>query len=193
MSTLVEEETSITARKSLPICVVDDESDQVELACRHLEKAGFSAVGTIEPEEALEKVRSGACRVVLADLKMPAMDGLTFLDKALEFDPGIFVILVTGYYSVDSAIEAIKRGAYDYLCKPWDFPKLDKTLDDLAAIFSQRSEVRGLDEKLLENLQFEGIVGRSPAMLEVFDLARKVARHYRTFSSPGLREQARNW
>ena len=85
---------------------------------------------------------------------------------------------MTGYYSVDMAIEAIKRGAYDYLCKPLDYSRLEKTLDDLAAIFTQRSEVRHLEERLFKNSQFQGIVGKSPAMLEVFDLARKVARHY---------------
>ncbi|MBZ5500964.1 MAG: sigma-54 dependent transcriptional regulator [Acidobacteriia bacterium] len=178
MSVMVESDTAITARKSLPVCVVDDDADQVELTATRLEKAGFPVTGTTDPQEALQRVRMGGYRVVLADLKMPAMDGLTFLDKTLEYDPGTYVILITGYYSVDSAIEAIKRGAYDYLCKPLDFLRLEKALDDLATVFSQRSEVRGLEEKLLQNVQFEGIVGRSPAMLEVFDLARKVARHY---------------
>jgi len=178
MSVLVESDTAITARKSLPVCVVDDDADQVELTVGRLEKAGFPVTGTTDPQEALQRVRMGACRVVLADLKMPAMDGLTFLDKTLEYDPGTYVILITGYYSVDSAIEAIRRGAYDFLCKPVNFSRLEKALDDLAAVFSQRSEVRGLEEKLLQNVQFEGIVGHSPAMLEVFDLCRKVARHY---------------
>ncbi len=178
MSVLLESDLTITARRSLPICVLDDDADQVELTAERLEKAGFPVTGTTDPHEALQRVRMGACRVVLADLKMPAMDGLTFLDKALEFDPGTYVILITGYYSVDSAIEAIRRGAYDFLCKPVDFLRLEKALDDLATVFSQRSEVRGLEEKLLQNVQFEGIVGHSPAMLEVFDLCRKVARHY---------------
>lgn len=178
MSVLVENDTAITARKSLPVCVVDDDADQVELTVGRLAKAGFPVTGTTDPQEALQRVRMGECRVVLADLKMPAMDGLTFVDKILEYDPGTYVILITGYYSVDSAIEAVRRGAYDFLCKPVNFLRLEKALDDLATIFSQRSEVRGLEEKLLQNVQFEGIVGHSPAMLEVFDLCRKVARHY---------------
>ena len=65
-------------------------------------------------------MRSASCRVVVADLKMPDTDGLAFLEKALQSDPGMCVILVTGFYAVDSAIEAIKHGAYDYLCKPID-------------------------------------------------------------------------
>jgi len=167
-----------TVRKNLTVCVLDDDSNQVELTTERLEKAGFSAIGTTNPAEALQKIRLEGCRVVLVDFQMPGMDGLTFLEKVLQFDPGVYVILITGYYSVDSAVEAIRRGAYDYLCKPLDFSRLEKTLDDLAELFSRRSQMRSLEEKLLQNSQFQGIVGRSPAMLDVFDLAKKVARHY---------------
>ena len=130
-----------TARKNLSICVLDDEADHVELTMARLEKAGFSLVGTTNPQEALQKVGQGGCRVVLADFKMPGMEGLKFLEKTLQQDPGIYVILITGYYSVDAAIDAVKRGAYDYLCKPIDFPRLEKTLDELAQLFSQRGEI----------------------------------------------------
>ncbi|MGC1201804.1 MAG: sigma-54 dependent transcriptional regulator, partial [Candidatus Acidiferrales bacterium] len=92
--------------------------------------------------------------------------------------PGVYVILATGFYSVDSAIEAIKHGAYDYLCKPIDHARLVRSLDELADLFNQRSQIRNLEDKLRDNLQFHGIVGKSPAMLEMFDLAKKVARHY---------------
>jgi len=165
-------------RKNLTVCVLDDEPDQVNLVTTRLERAGYPAVGTTNPQEALQKIRLGGCRVVMCDLKMPGMHGLAFLEKTLQFDPGIYVILITGNYSIDSAIEAVKRGAYDYLCKPLDFPRLERTLDELAALFSQRSEIRELEEKLFHNLHFHGIVGKSPAMLEVFELAKKVARHY---------------
>ncbi|MFZ3215594.1 MAG: sigma-54 dependent transcriptional regulator [Candidatus Acidiferrales bacterium] len=166
------------SRKNLPICVLDDEMQQVELISTRLQRDGFPVAGTTNPQEALQKVRSGNCRAVIADLKMPGMDGLGFLEKALQCDPGMYVVLVTGFYTVDSAIEAIKRGAYDYLCKPIDYARLLKTLDDLTDSFTRSLQIRDLDEKLLDNLLFHGIVGRSPAMLEVFDLAKKVARHY---------------
>jgi DNA-binding NtrC family response regulator len=178
METLESKPVISMSRKNLPLCVLDDEPDLVENMTDRLTKSGFPVVGTTSPQEALQNVRLGVCRAVLADLKMPAMDGLTFLDKTLQYDPGMYVILVTGYYALDSAIEAIKRGAYDYLCKPVDFPRLLKALNDLAELFTQRSQIRDLEERFLSNLQFHGIVGRSPAMLEVFDLARKVARHY---------------
>jgi CheY-like chemotaxis protein len=74
-------------RSALPICVLDDEADHVELATTYLKQAGFPAHGTTSPAEALEKVRGGECRVVIADFKMPGMDGMTFLEKALQSDP----------------------------------------------------------------------------------------------------------
>jgi DNA-binding NtrC family response regulator len=165
-------------RSSVPICVLDDEADHVELTVTHLTRAGFPALGTTNAGEALKKVRAGECRVVIADFKMPGMDGLAFLEKALQSDPGMYVILVTGFYSVDSAIEAIKQGASDYLCKPLDMPRLLKALDDIAESFTKRLRVKDLEDKLLDTLQFHGIVGRSAPMLEVFDLAKKISRHY---------------
>jgi two-component system response regulator HydG len=178
MAVLMDRPIAGVVRKNLPLCVVDDESDQVELATLGLEKAGFPAVGTTDPEEALQKVRHGTCRVALVDLKMRRMDGLTFLEKALQCDPGTHVILITGDYSVDSAMGAIKRGAYDYLRKPLDYPRLLKTLDDLTELFARRLQIRDLEAKLLYNLEFHGIVGRSPKMLDVLELVQKAARHY---------------
>jgi DNA-binding NtrC family response regulator len=178
MSVLLERPLVELSRKNLSICILDDEADHVELTSRRLEAARFPVSGTTSAHKALQKVRSGSCRVAVADLKMPGMDGLAFLEKALQCDPGMYVILVTGFYAVDSAIEAIKHGAYDYLCKPIDYTRLLKTSDDLADSFTRGLQIRDLEDKLMDNLLFHGIVGRSPAMLEVFDLAKKIARHY---------------
>lgn len=168
----------LAARKALSICVLDDDHDHVEITMHHLQKAGYAASGTTDPEEALQQVRLGTCRVVLADLKMPQMDGMMFLEKAQQLDPGIYVVLATGFYNVESAISAVKLGAYDYLCKPLDYARLEKGLDELTENFARRSEIRQLEEQLFQNLQYKGIVGNSPAMIEVFEIARKIAKHY---------------
>jgi len=90
----------------------------------------------------------------------------------------VYTILMTGDYTLDSALEAIRRGASDFLPKPIDRVRLKRSLDDVAALYDQRRRVRALEEQLLKDLEFHGIVGKSPAMLEVFDFTRKVARHY---------------
>ena len=167
-----------TPRSSLRVCILDDDTGILEMLEAMIREMGYEADVTSDPEAALESIRLGRCRVVLSDLRMPAMDGLAFLDQALKIDPGILVLLMTGFYSLDSAVETIKRGGYDYMLKPIDRARLKKTLDEIAALHDQRRRVRELEEKLLKDLEFHGIVGKSPAMLEVFDLARKVARHY---------------
>ena len=143
-----------------------------------IKSMGYESVCTSSPEEALQLLQYGRCRVVLADVHMPGMDGYAFLDQALRNDPGIHVIIMTGEYTLESALEAVRRGATDFLPKPVDRVRLKRTLDDVAALYDQRRRVRELEEQLLKDLEFHGIVGKSPAMLEVFDFARKVARHY---------------
>src|SRR5487761_941938 len=178
MAVTIERPVAELVRRSLPICVLDDDAELVELTTARLERMGFPSSGTTNPSEALAQVRAGACRMVLVDMKMPGMDSFAFLEKSLQLDPNVAVVLITGHYTVDSAIEAIKRGAYDYLCKPLDQERLRKSLDELAEVSSRRSQIRALDEQLLSNFEFEGIVGRSPAMLEMLDMARKIAKHY---------------
>jgi two-component system response regulator PilR (NtrC family)/two-component system response regulator HydG len=167
-----------TGRDCFTPFILDDDQDMVDMLQKMVESMGYAVFGTTHAEEVLEHVRLGDCRVAICDLRMPGMDGMAFLDQALKIDPGVQVILVTGHNSLDSAIEAVKHGAYDYLPKPIERVRLKRTLDELAEVFTQRKRVRQLEEQLLKDLEFHGIVGKSPAMLEVFDQARKVARHY---------------
>ena len=160
------------------VCVVDDEPAMVEMLRDSVRTLGYDALGTSDPLEALAHVKSGRCRVVISDIKMPSMDGRDLLDQALKIDPGAHVILMTGYYSLDAAVDAIRRGAADYLSKPFDRTRLKKTLDEINEIFNQRQRIRELEGQLLDDVNFHGIIGKSPVMLEVFDLVRKVAKHY---------------
>src|SRR5438128_1364177 len=165
-------------KATLTPCILDDDPAQLDLLTEQVASLGYEAIPTSNPEEALLLIRTGRCRMVFADVHMPGMNGFEFLDQALRSDPGVHVIVMTGDYTLDSALEAIRRGASDFLPKPIERIRLRKSLDDIAALYDQRRRVRALEEQLLKDLEFHGIVGKSPAMLEVFDFARKVARHY---------------
>jgi DNA-binding NtrC family response regulator len=165
-------------KASLTPCILDDDQSQLNVLAAQMADMGYEAIATADPEEALRLVRSGRCRLVLADAQMPGMDGYAFLDRALRSGPGIHIIVMTGNYTLDSALEAIRHGATDFLPKPIDRIGLKRTLDEVAALYDQWRRVRALEEQLLRDLEFHGMVGKSPAMLEVFDFARKVAKHY---------------
>jgi len=168
----------MSPRAPLTPCILDDDREQLELMTELVASAGYEAVATADPEEALQLVRSGKSRLVLADVHMQRVDAYGFLERAIKVDPGIHVILMTGDYTLESALEAIRRGAADFLPKPVDRVRLKRMLDETAALYDQRRRVKALEEQLLKDLEFHGIVGKSPEMLEVFDFARKVAKHY---------------
>lgn len=168
----------IAPRATLTPCILDDDPAQLEMLSAVVRTMGYEAICTTDTEEALRLIKRGRCRLALVDVHMPRMDGYEFLDRALRTDPGAHILLMTGDYTLDSALEAIRRGAADFLPKPIDRAHLKKALDDVAMLYDQRRRVRVLEEQLLKDLEFHGIVGKSPVMLEVFDFARKVAPHY---------------
>ena len=174
-----------TALKSLTLvhhgtltpCILDDVPEQLRLLSEMISEIGYDALQTSDPEEALRLVQSGACCLLITDVHLPGADAYAFLDPVLSSDPGVYVIVITAKYTLESALEAIRRGATDFLPKPVDRLGLKRVLDDVAGLHDQRRRVRSL-EQLLRDQEFQGIVGKSPVMLEVFDFARKVARHY---------------
>jgi DNA-binding NtrC family response regulator len=122
----------------VPICVVDDYESLLRLSILLLQEAGFSAVGTRDPEIAFRGIHKGSYRVLLVDVRMPDTDGFAFLDRALQVDPALRIILVTGFYSDQEATTAIEHGACGYLPKPLDWRHLFSILDGFALIEARR-------------------------------------------------------
>src|SRR5712671_1789739 len=117
----------VAPKSSLTPCVLDDDPAQLEMLSAVIADMGYEAIATSDPEEALKLVKSGQCRLVLVDVHMPGMDGYQFLDRGTRSDPGVHIILMTGDYTLDSALEAIRRGASDFLPKPIDRVRLKRS------------------------------------------------------------------
>ena len=111
---------------------------------------------------------------------MPKVSGIEILERIVSVDPGVDVVLITAHYSAESAVEAIQKGAADYLTKPIEIDKLRSRISTLLAEAEARKKTLRLDQELIDAYQFEGIVGRSPLMLEVYAKIRRIAPHFRT-------------
>jgi CheY-like chemotaxis protein len=183
----------LAPKTSLTPCILDDDPGQLEMLTSVVASMGYEAVPTTDPEEALKLIKRGRCRLALVDVHMPAMDGYEFLNQALQSDPGVNILLMTGDYTLDSALEAIRRGAADFLPKPIDRAHLKKTLDDAAKLYDQRRRVRVLEEQLLKDLEFHGIVGKVRRCWKSSILRAKWRGITRTCCWRGLRDRARNW
>jgi DNA-binding NtrC family response regulator len=157
------------------LLLVEDETALREAVTEQLTDRGFDVVQADSGERALEALADFAFDVVITDLRLPGVDGTQVIDAALERYPDIIGIVVTGYGTVKDAVEAIKRGASDFVTKPFQFDELWHAL--LGAIEQRRlrSENAWLREQLQQRYSFEGIVGRSRVMRDLFQLLQTVA------------------
>jgi len=161
----------------LRVLVVDDGRLVREATVRQLREAGFPAEAADNGYQALEQAATGHWDVVLSDLRMPGMDGLTLLRQLRAEHPQIDVIVMTAYGSVKTAVEAMQAGAADYLTKPFHFQELEHRLGTLSELRGYRRQVEDLRALLGSGEASHGIVGRSPAMLEVVKLVQIFAEH----------------
>lgn len=166
----------MTPQNDQPPCilVVDDDKttrDGLERALRREYRATSVESGTA----ALRHMETHHVDVLLADLRMPGMDGLTLLQRALAHNSHLICILLTAYGTVETAVEAMKRGAYDFLMKPVNLDHLDLLLRRALRSRDIESENRSLREQLDNKFGMENIVGNSPAMQRVFEIIRQAA------------------
>jgi len=164
----------------LSLLAIDDDPQSLALIQAALKRFDIEVLTAEDPAAGLELVRRKRPRIVLLDLMLPGVTGMEVLEVIVKIDPSIDVILMTAYYSTESAVEAIQKGACDYLNKPLDIDRLRARVERLIAEAERRSKASRLDAELLEAFWFEGIIGRSPLMLEAFARINRVAPHFRT-------------
>jgi DNA-binding NtrC family response regulator len=168
------------ARNSVTLVIIDDNPRSLEFLQAALGREGLEILAASDPEEGLDLVYTHHPQIVMTDLVMPGMTGLEVLARVIEFDPATDVILMTAHYTTETAVEAIRKGAADYLNKPIPLAMLRDRVGRLIETALQRQQILKVDHDLMEAAQFEGLVGRSPQMWQVFSRIRRIAPHFRS-------------
>lgn len=157
------------------LLLVEDEAPLREALVERLSEQGFVVVEADSGERAIEQLAEFAFDIVITDLRLPGLDGTGVLEAALLRYPDIVGIIVTGYGTVKDAVEAIKRGASDFVTKPFQFDELLHALTSALERRRLKAENAYLRSQLQERYRFEGLIGRSPAMRDLFQMLETVS------------------
>jgi two-component system response regulator HydG len=157
------------------VLVVDDDNAHRTMLCTLISGWGYELSEADDGATAIEKVREQSYDLVLMDVRMVKVSGLEALEQIKSFNPAIPVIIMTAYSSVDTAVDALKQGAHDYLTKPLDFDKLKITIGRAMEHTRLREENRLLKESLGKHFDRRNIIGQSPAMVNLLETVAQVA------------------
>src|SRR5229473_3568342 len=157
------------------LLLVEDEAPLREIVAEQLSARGFLVEQAASGEAALAQLADFAFDVIITDLRLPGIDGAAVVDAAVERYPDIVAIVVTGYGTVKDAVEAIKRGAWDFVSKPFQIDELLHALNSALEKRRLKSENAYLRAQLEERYRFEGIIGKSRPMTQLFQLLETVA------------------
>jgi two-component system response regulator HydG len=160
----------------LNLVIIDDERSVSE-ACREVAQSlGFNAYVADSAEHGYRMIENHSADAVLLDMKLPGADGLQALEEIKSRRPDALVIVVTGYATVQSAVQAMKGGAYDYVTKPFSLEELKLLLDRVAGHLHLKTENRMLREKIKSKQGFGSIIGRAPEMEKLYRIIAKAAQ-----------------
>ncbi|MBI5747397.1 MAG: sigma-54-dependent Fis family transcriptional regulator [Nitrospirae bacterium] len=157
------------------ILVVDDEQDTRDLLTEILKNGGYAVSAMSDGPSAIEEARKNPFNLAFVDLKMPGMDGIEVIKQMHKIDPDLMIILLTGYGTIDSAVRAMKAGAYDYITKPFQVDEILMTAG--RALEHQRLQTENtiLKKTLANRYKFENIIGASKSMDKMYEIIERVA------------------
>jgi two-component system NtrC family response regulator len=158
------------------ILIVDDEKNYLVVLEALLSPEGYEIVTSEKAQEALRMIQEADVDLVLTDMKMPGMTGMELLEEAKKIKPEVPVIMMTAYGTIEMAVEAMKKHAYDYITKPFQNEELKLTIRKALDNYRLLKENRRLSEALTERYGYRNIVGKSKPMQKVYDLIAKVAQ-----------------
>lgn len=162
--------------EGMGILVVDDEFSVRDSLCSWFRKEGYRVAGAQNASEALQQLQDAAWDLILLDIRMPGMDGLELQERIKQISPEIVIIIITAYASVETAVQALKEGAFDYITKPIDPDQLDRIVRNATEQRRLRAENIRLREHIAGLTEQEEIVGESPRMRKVLQLVDSVAQ-----------------
>src|SRR6266700_5818660 len=157
------------------LLLVEDEAALREAIAEQLGDRGYQVEQADSGEQALARLADFAFDIIVTDLRLPGVDGSFVLEAAVERYPDIVAIVVTGFGTVKDAVEAIKRGAWDFVSKPFQIDELLHVLDSALEQRRLKSENAYLRAQLEERYRFEGVVGKSRPMARWFQLLETIA------------------
>jgi two-component system response regulator HydG len=163
------------AGEGLKVLIVDDEPSHAEVVAESLERVGYECIVATSSAEGARRIEQGEPNLVLTDLKMDGMDGLALLRKARHELPDAEVVVITGHGDVQTAVEAMRAGAANYLQKPVNLAELRAMVGKAAERFRLAQTNRELKQQLDEKFGFEGLIGNSPRMLDVVNKLKSIA------------------
>jgi two-component system response regulator HydG len=165
----------MNSQKIFHILVVDDDLSHLKTLKTIITSWGYKAFEADDGTKAVELVKERPYDLILMDVRMAEMSGIEALKQIKEYNPSIPILIMTAYSSVDSAVEALKAGAYDYLTKPLDFDVLKLTLERALEHTNLKAENKNLKDKLSADYDLKNIIGTSKAMKELVDMLAMVA------------------
>jgi len=165
----------MSSDESAQILVVDDEERMRNLLKKVLAKQGFFVQTACNGIDALRKVEENPFDLIIADIRMPEMNGMGVLDAVKETRPEIYMIIMTAFGSIDSAVEAMKKGAYDYITKPFKMSEISIIAKRALEEKRLREEVASLRKEVRSKYRFDNLIGKSKVMQDTFDLIRRVS------------------
>ena len=157
------------------VLIVDDEKNYPPILSAVLEEEGFETLTANSGHEALDILKHSDVDLVLTDMKMPAMDGIELLEHIKTEDPELPVIMMTAHGTVEKAVEAMQKGAYNYVLKPFDNERLVLFVNKAVAMYRVVKENRRLRDAVESQYRFDNIIGKSKVMQIVFETIKKVA------------------
>ncbi|MBL0712440.1 MAG: sigma-54-dependent Fis family transcriptional regulator [Desulfosarcina sp.] len=161
--------------KPFQILVVDDDRSHLKTLKTIISSWGYRVTEADDGTQAVARVKERPYDLILMDVRMAAMSGIEALKQIKDYNPAIPILIMTAYSSVDSAVEALKAGAYDYLTKPLDFDVLKLTLERALEHTGLKAENKNLKDKLSAGYELKNIVGKSRAMKALIDMLAMIA------------------